>query len=157
MKVYILNKNQFINSVIPKIDEEPKAFFISILDPETGVVPLREDSDNYRSYSFFDLEEDMDNGAGHLYKAITEEQAKDMYEFIKSNSDKEKLFVHCSAGISRSGALGAFVHEYFGGAYKELLRTNPHILPNGRVTRLLRMYERSDAHGYIDGEIIKFT
>jgi len=147
MKVHILQKTKFIDLVLPKVDDSKESFFISILDPETGLVPLKEDSDNYRSWSFFDLEEDMDNGAGHIYKAISEQQAKEIYEFIKSNADKKKLFVHCSAGISRSGAVGAFVHEYFGGAYKELLKENPHILPNGRVTRLLRMYERIDWMG----------
>lgn len=156
MEVKILSKNQFIDKVLPFVDDNSDTFYISILDPEPGVEKLREDSDSYKSWFFFDLEEDMNNGAGHIYKAISEQQAKEIYDFIKANSDKTKCIVHCSAGISRSAGVGSFVYEYFGGKYKELLKTNPHILPNGRVTRLLRMYERSDFHGY-DNVQIKFT
>ena len=154
MEVYILDKNRFIDKVLPIVEESEDSFFISILDPETGIEPLMEDTRNYRSWAFFDLEEDMDNGNNFIYKAISEKQAKQIFEFIKENSDKKKLFVHCSVGISRSAAIGAFVHEYFGGAYKELLKKFPHILPNGRVTKMLRMYERIDYIG--DDTYIKF-
>lgn len=142
MKVNILSKNAFMGSVLPQINNLKDSFFISILDDDEKE-PLREDSENYKTWWFYDLEEDINN-----YKAITEEQAKEIFDFIKSNSDKKELFVHCAAGISRSGAVGSFVYEYFGGAYKELLKKHPHILPNGRVTRFLRMYERMDGDDY---------
>lgn len=143
MNVTILNENQFIDKVLPHIDDWKDTFFISIKQPDEKEA-LREDSENYRTYWFYDVEEDFVTNS-HSYKAISEEQAKDMFEFIKKHSNKNNFIVHCAAGVSRSGAVGSFVHEYFGGKYKELLKKHPNILPNGRVTRLLRMYERIDA------------
>lgn len=151
MKVTILSRREFADK-FPNLKDDKEVFFISIVEPD-DYVEFHPESTNYKTYSFYDLEDDIDNGEGHIYKAMSEEQAKDMFEFIKLNKDKEKLYVHCHAGISRSGAVGSFVHEYFGGAYKELLKTHPHILPNGRITRLLRMYERLDGE---DQNYIKF-
>lgn len=143
MKVHILSKGQFKAKILPLIQELPNACFISILEPDDSI-PFRPNSDSYLTSVFYDLESDMDNGAGHIYKAISEQQAKEIFEFIKANADKEECYIHCAAGVSRSGAVGSFIHEYFGGAYKDLLNKFPHILPNGRVSKLLRMYERLD-------------
>lgn len=152
MKVHILSRQQFKDKILPKLDELSNACFISILEPD-DCTPLSEKQDNFLTTVFYDLEEDMDNGAGYIYKSITEQQAKEIFEFIKSNSDKKDFYVHCTAGISRSGAVGSFIHEYFGGAYKELLKRFPNILPNGRVSRMLRMHERLDNMGDLE---IKF-
>lgn len=141
MEVKILSKNQFIDKVLPFVESEEGAFFISIMDGDEPE-PLHTEMPNYKTWWFYDLEEDIAN-----YKAITEEQAKQIYEYIKSHSNKTRLFVHCAAGISRSGAVGSFAFEYFGGRYKDLLLRHPHILPNGRITRLLRLYERIDYMG----------
>jgi len=149
MTVNILSRRKFAD-VFNLVKDDKEAFFISIVEPD-DYIEFSPKSDNYRTYSFYDLEDDIANGAGHIYKAISEEQAKDMFEFIKDNKDKKKCYVHCHAGISRSGAVGSFIHEYFGGAYKKLLERFPHIFPNGRVTRMLRMYERLDYIG--EGEI----
>lgn len=146
MDVTILGREKFKEKVLPNIGKEEDCFYICILEPDDNT-PLSPNQDNFLTLDFYDLEYDMDNGAGVTYKSISDEQAKQLFEFIKSNSDKKKLYVSCAAGISRSGAVGAFVWEYFGGAYKELLKKHPHILPNGRVLRLLRMYDRLDNMG----------
>jgi len=152
MKVTIIGREQFKRDWLPHVNSLQNTAFISILEPE-DTEPFAEDEKNYMSVHFYDLEEDIDNGAGHLYKAITEEQAKRIYNFIKENSDKEHFVIHCHAGIARSSSVGSFIHEYFGGAYKDLLKQHPHILPNGRALKLLRMYERIEHHNYNNTEI----
>lgn len=143
MEIIILDKNRFIDRVLPKVDDNGNAFFISILDPEEDSKnPFRDNNENYKTWWFFDLEEDIGN-----YKSVTTDQAKEIFEFIKVNKNKEKLFVHCSAGISRSAAIGAFVNEYTGGKYNDLLDKFPHILPNGKLTHLLRLFESIDRIG----------
>ena len=70
-------------------------------------------------------------------RAFTEDQARMVFEFIKSNSDKDFL-VHCSAGISRSGAVGSFINDYLDSDRDFFEKFNRHrIMPNAHVSRLL--------------------
>lgn len=43
---------------------------------------------------------------------ITATQARDIYEFIIRNLGKD-FVVHCDAGVSRSMAVGCFIHDFF--------------------------------------------
>ena len=93
-----------------------------------------------------------DYGEHHLDKVeylFTNEQAKELYEFIKINKDKSRAIIHCGAGISRSGAIGVFIHSLYGNnspemTYEEFKRKNPRILPNSYVLRLLNRQLRND-------------
>ena len=64
-----------------------------------------------------------DYGEHHLDKVeylFTNEQAKELYEFIKINKDKSRAIIHCGAGISRSGAIGVFIHSLYGNNSPEM-------------------------------------
>ena len=135
-EVIILSREQFINKVLPKVDEAKNTFFISILEPDDDFENLHEDTENFKTWKFYDVEYDINN-----YKAITFEQAKEIYEFIKKNEGKN-LIVHCYAGVARSGAVGEFYWEMLGGSYKQLLEKFPNISPNGRVLSYLRIAEK---------------
>lgn len=77
-------------------------------------------------------------------KAMTAEQAQAMYSFIKEHKTKKVCLIHCTAGVSRSGAVGAFVAEVMGVNYLDFKAANPSILPNERVLRLLRNARLND-------------
>ena len=53
-----------------------------------------------------------DTGEGD-FEAMGIEQAHDIINFIKNNKDKNNFYIHCSAGISRSGAVASFIYDYF--------------------------------------------
>jgi len=75
---------------------------------------------------------------------FSKKEAKRMVEFIKRNKDKSLAIIHCTAGISRSGAVGTFIYEFFGHYdYFKFKRQNPTIQPNMHVLKLLReaMYD----------------
>jgi predicted protein tyrosine phosphatase len=132
MTVLIISKLEFegvLKTLNP--DGEKHMFFISILDPEVKDA-LHPDSDNYKTFWFYDVEEDIGN-----FKVITDEQIQDLYDFICSQEGKKMCYIHCSAGISRSGAVGTFINDYFKQDYKNFRKRHPHIHPNGRVLRLL--------------------
>lgn len=57
---------------------------------------------------------------------------------IELNKDKQQFIVHCSAGISRSGAVGTFINDYFGLDYSTFRKTNPQVQPNPFVLRTLK-------------------
>ena len=74
-----------------------------------------------------------------------ESMAERIASFVKTFDSRKLLFVNCSAGVSRSGAVGEVLDEYFN-VYLEknpldheyFLRLNPQIQGNSLVRRLLR-------------------
>jgi len=108
-----------------------------------------QDHSNVLRLWFDDVEQDTDKFSPtnqEKVKAFTVEDAKSIRKFLKDNKKKETFIVHCSAGISRSGAVGQFICDFFRVDRTEFLRNNPHILPNGRVTRMLNNLDRDYAN-----------
>lgn len=73
--------------------------------------------------------------------------AKMIHEFIEKIpvDSKKPFYVHCDAGVSRSGAVGMVLNEYFNKFltanrldYEAFQMNNSHILPNPLVTRILK-------------------
>ena len=58
--------------------------------------------------------DDVDNfGVLKFRGALNDEVAKDIVNFIFKNENKNNFFIHCSAGISRSGAVASVIYDYF--------------------------------------------
>ena len=143
-EVIILSREQFIDKVLPKVDKAKDTFFISILEPDDEIENLHEDTENFKTWKFDDLDRDVED-----YHAITFYQAKEIFEFIKKNEGKN-LILHCWAGVSRSGAVGEFYWEMLGGSYGELKDKFPNIMPNPRVLHYLRVAEKSAQKSELD-------
>ena len=143
-EVIILSRQQFIDKVLPKVDKAKDTFFISILEPDDEIENLHEDTENYRTWKFYDIECDIAS-----YKAVTYDQAKEIFEFIKQNEGKN-LITHCTAGVARSGAVGEFYWEMLGGSYKQLTEKFPNIMPNSRLLQYLRVAEKSAQKSDLD-------
>lgn len=70
---------------------------------------------NYKVFYFDDVLKDTPfinyvTNEEALAKVITDLQANDLVKFIVENINKY-FIVHCWAGISRSAAVGTFIHE----------------------------------------------
>jgi predicted protein tyrosine phosphatase len=160
MRVLILNKREFDEMMSYKgIDdnnvEDFNIMFISINNSQDdGNIRLKykspayfqEDHSNVKTIYFGDYGEQQLGRNNHLF---TDEQAEELYEFIKANKDKAMAIVHCGAGISRSGAVGTFIHSLYEKndpmmTYDEFKRKNPRIMPNSYVLRLLNNQLRKD-------------
>lgn len=83
--------------------------------------------------------DDIDEGPN----AMTEEQAKQIVDFV-CNDDPRPIIVHCTAGISRSGAVGEVLNWYFNryleddrATYRLFYVLNRGLIPNSHVRRLL--------------------
>lgn len=78
------------------------------------------------------------------YTFFDSAQADAIASFVET-SDQRPIMVHCTAGISRSGAVGSALNEYYNnraGALNEedhlaFAQTNPHINANYHVLSLL--------------------
>lgn len=97
-----------------------------------------QDHPNVLRLWFDDIEKDLQISPTNPDKclAFTPEQSKQVFDFINLNYGKN-FFVHCSAGISRSGAVGAFINDYHGWDRSKFEKDNPYIHPNARVSRML--------------------
>lgn len=121
------------------VEQQSDTFFISINDTQgTDEKPYFQNNKNVKVLFFDDVEEDLHDPKYGFIKAFSSEQAKEIIDFLEQHFDKKKCILHCAAGISRSGAVGTFVNDFFGGDYFELMKNNPYIHPNGHVLRTLK-------------------
>lgn len=150
MIVRVLSKSHF-DTVLPRmridnsnVEEHTDKAFISITNGD------REDSHYFdKDYSNvlnleFDDATDEENerrikaGLNELV-LFTEQQSKQIIEFIEKNKHVETFYVHCLAGQSRSGAVGLFINDLHGEeTYFEFANSNPTIKPNYFILALLR-------------------
>lgn len=101
---------------------------------------FKKEHNNVLNLEFDDVTEDLDWN-GHLFKAMTEEQANRCVDFIEKNKGKN-FYIHCKAGISRSGAISRFIFDFYNEkkCYYEsdFEYFNRHIRPNNHVLTLLK-------------------
>lgn len=94
----------------------------------------------------FDDVTEVDNY--HDFIHFNDKMAEQIMNFINENeieSHQKDFYVHCDAGISRSGAIGFLLNEYFNKFLfnnKEdnsfFVRNNRQIFPNPEVKKILR-------------------
>ena len=154
MKILILSKIAFDeamvkhNITIDNVETKIDKFFISINDTSgTNAIPyFNSNKENVKVMFFDDVEKDTKihliiPNEDVIVKAFTTEQAKELFNFIESNKDKDYCIIHCTAGVSRSGAVGTFIDRLFNKDSYEFENTNKYILPNKHILKLL--YEQS--------------
>lgn len=100
---------------------------------------LTKDSKRVLHLLFDDVtEKEKDNPSIILFN---EEHANKIFEFIKTIPNTAELYINCAAGISRSGAVGFVLNEYFNvnntEDYYQFQKTNRQIQPNPMVKRIL--------------------
>lgn len=156
MQIVALSKslfNKFLEDqkvTSDNVAQQDKAFFISILNPDDDTPSyFSGETDNVKIMTFPDVDREMDvpvfksNPAPddkvemmHLVP-FTKDQARELYQFIKKHKDRDVCIIHCTAGVSRSGAVASFLLDYTGGNYEQFKRMNPQIQPNAHVYKML--------------------
>jgi predicted protein tyrosine phosphatase len=93
---------------------------------------------NVLNMEFYDIDETIEKD-GKKYESFSAEQAKRLIDFIEVNQNKHYL-IHCHAGISRSGAVGQFITDFYGWADKATFnfQYRNRIIPNVEVTKKLK-------------------
>lgn len=147
-QIFVLSKQEFDALMIKhnitneNVDSQDKACFISICDPsdnghERYAPYFKEGLKNVKVLYFHDITEDFVDSMIQP-KLFSDDDAKEIVKFADEHKDKENFFVHCAAGVSRSGATGTFLCEYFGLDYKDFKDKNYRIHPNPHILRTLR-------------------
>ena len=110
--------------------------FISITDGDNEDIHyFDKDYKNVLNLEFDDVT-DQDSEGNVLFNR---EHGEKIIEFVELNKHVETLFVHCLAGVSRSGAVGLFLNDIYGNeTYYEFCNSNTKIKPNFYIVALLR-------------------
>ena len=114
----ILDKNSITSDTI---ENYSNVMFISILD--TGKDQLLPNAKNYLNLTFDDVEVDIPGVA----KTMSKQDAQTLNEFLKVNKTKKQCFIHCSAGVSRSGSIGKYIVDELEGNQSFFMEKNPHL------------------------------
>lgn len=69
---------------------------------------------------------------------ISENCCNTIIHFLCDVEKYSNLIVHCTMGVSRSGAVGSFASDMYGLNFNELKKENPQIVPNSCVYNKLR-------------------
>ena len=151
MKIYVESRNYIERMMEINPDWHIGKYIISIYSSEKGIdfSPLP-DRFNILKLQFDDVAERDAGGWGSAidsYIFFNEGHAKKISNFIKDikANDKKEFYVHCDAGVSRSGAVGYLLNEYFNKYITDnkidneaFKMNNSHILPNPLVVRVLK-------------------
>jgi predicted protein tyrosine phosphatase len=88
------------------------ACFISILDVDNFEKKFDLSIDNFLQVKMWDIEKDTIN-SGFVYEKPSDIELKKIVDFVNKHKNKSVFMVHCSAGISRSGAVATFIRDKF--------------------------------------------
>lgn len=148
MKILVLSVDE-----VKKFNEYDKEVvkennFITIRDHkvETPVLNFHKDS-NVLSLMFDDVEESDEQEILERFHYIVfnECMAKQIHDFVDRIDKDKTLYINCHAGVSRSGAVGLILNEYFNrflddnkDDYKDFFENNRQIIPNATVSSILK-------------------
>ena len=99
------------------------------------------DFDDINGYTLKDQFPGDDYVKDNLARGLNDEQGLQLVKFIENNIGKD-IYVHCSAGVSRSQGVVKFILEYYNDYYKESDTNpdNPCKMPNQHVFDVLRKF-----------------
>jgi len=120
------------------------ACFISILDCDNDEQKFDHTIDNFLQVKMWDIEKDIfEKKNGFTYEKPSDTELKKIVQFINKHKDKSVFVVHCSAGVSRSGAVATFIKDKFVSEVdKEVfMRENRYIQPNLYILKRLRFLD----------------
>lgn len=124
-------KNTFFISINSTNGSDSEPFF---KEEHSNVLSLFfDDCDSYKKYPKIGS-----NGEFYVQIPMSESQALEVLDFIGKLNETSDVFVHCTAGISRSGAVGAFISDYFNNNWEKFMFDNPQVIPNSYISSLLR-------------------
>lgn len=120
-------------------------FFICIhnTNGENSTPYFKQDHPNVLKLAFDDCSQDetgtLLSGEPYTQKAMTKEQAEIIYDFLiaQKQNGVQKGLLHCSAGISRSGAVVTFAADVLEVDQSAFKKMNQYIRPNPHVMSLL--------------------
>jgi len=147
MRIIALSKRVFDGSFSDDVFiERNDCAFISILDVDNFESKYDINIDNFLQVRMWDIEEDCYDCNGKFYLKPSDDELIKIINFIDRHDDKTLFIVHCSAGVSRSGAVVTYIKDKFIDKMSTLdrerfLRDNRNIQPNLYILNRLKVLD----------------
>jgi len=127
MKIEVRNRRD-VNQRYGRFNHETVAI-ISITDPdnEHPKIEMHSTLRGILQLSFHDL--DNNHKLPRKYKIMSEEDGKQVAEFVEKNKDVDLLIVQCDAGISRSSGMAAAILKHLTGDDSQIFE-DENFIPN---------------------------
>lgn len=148
MKIYVISASKAKKFNFKSNESRLNNNFITIRDHVTPKPILNfYMQNNVLALQFDDIEEtdNIELIKKFHYVLFTADMAKTIHEFIDTIDTSKDLYVNCVAGVSRSGAVGIVLNEYFNRYlennlkdYEDFFIFNRQIIPNATVSRILK-------------------
>lgn len=137
-RILALSKRVFEN-VVTSDNIKRGIAYISILDKDNEEQRYHL-SNNFLQVRMWDIEEDIFENGELKYEKPSDHVLLQILEFIEQNKHLDNFIVHCSAGISRSGAVVRYLSETLDNVDLEFYNTNnKHIHPNLYIYKRLKL------------------
>lgn len=116
--------------------------FISIID-KCGIRIFDQNSPRVITLFFDDVHphQSLHTITDREFTMFSEEHACEIIEFItafNAGDNDETMYVHCGAGIARSGAVVTFIKDIYGLDDVQFALDNPRIMPNAHILNTLK-------------------
>lgn len=120
------------------------ACFISILDCDNDELKYDTTLDNFLQVKMWDIEEDAIDRNGLKFEKPSDVELQKIVDFVNKHKDKVSCIIHCSAGISRSGAVASFMYDKFQSEVdkESFVKNNKQILPNLYIKKRLMLLDK---------------
>lgn len=120
--------------------------FISILDCDNPEAKYDTTIENFLQVKMWDIEADIIQNGEIQYLKPPDSELQRIVDFINKHNDKSSFIIHCSAGISRSGAVATFLYDkFFIEVDKEVFRReNKYIRPNLYILNRLKYLDENE-------------
>lgn len=122
------------------------ACFISIIDIDNNEQKFDLSIENFLQVKMWDIETDITDNNGVSYEKPSDIELIKIVNFVNKHKDKSVFMVHCSAGISRSGAVATFIRDKFINEIdkEKFYLENKYIQPNLYVLKRLNELDGND-------------
>lgn len=137
---YVFNSTlEFVGISDDNVEDYKSSAFISIIGTNPGEKSyFNKDHRNVMRLVFDDASPGEISPDGREMIVFDSTHAQSIKNFLNQNSSVKELFVHCSAGYSRSGAVGLFANDIHGEEdYFTFMKSNGQIKPNPHITSIL--------------------
>lgn len=127
------------------IKDNPRVCFISMIDEDNREFKYDTEQNNFLQVRMWDITKDLYSGEDLKYRKPQKSELIKIVKHVNKHSYSNKFIVHCSAGISRSGAVATYIRDKFLDqiCQEKFKKDNKYIRPNKYILNMLKELDKT--------------